>query len=218
MKIHVLTAVWKRPEITRICFEGIKRLGFQATVAISEESFIPLCDEYGFDYVMASNNLLGRKWNYGLRKAKEHDFDYLMILGSDNLISDCLIDKYKEHEGVDMIGVKDFYIFDSVIKKVKYFEGYLEEMSIGAGRLINRRVINNIDKLWGNWLKKGLDTNCSAKVKKSGFTEIVIELGSSVVLDIKSGTNIHSFSEIGGGDVSNDILNKLPEKDLLFTL
>lgn len=218
MKIHVLTAAWKRPEITRICFEGIKRLGFQATVAISEESMISLCDEYGFDYVMVSNNLLGRKWNYGLRKAKEHNFDYLMILGSDNIVSDCLIDKYMKHEGVDMIGVKDLYIFDSVSKKTKHFEGYSDEMSIGAGRLISRKVINSVDKLWGNWLKKGLDTNCSAKIKKSGFTEKVIKLNGSVVLDIKSDTNIHSFNEFDTDNVPDSVLSKLPEKDLLFNL
>ncbi len=217
MKIHVLSAVWKRPEITRICFEGIKHLGLNATIAISEESMIPLCDEFGFDYAMVSNNLLGRKWNYGLRKAKGHDFDYLLILGSDNLISDCLIDRYKEYD-FDMIGVKDLYIFDSGSKKTKYFKGYSEEMSIGAGRLINRKVLNSVDKLWGNWLKQGLDTNCSAKLKKEGFTEKVIELNGSVVLDIKSSTNIHSFDVFDGADVSNSVLNKLPEKDLLFNL
>ena len=217
MKIHVLSAAWKRPEITRICFEGIKRLGLNATIAISEESMIPLCDEFGFDYAMVPNNLLGRKWNYGLRKAKEHDFDYLLILGSDNLISDCLIDRYKEYD-FDMIGVKDLYIFDSGTKKTKYFQGYSEEMSIGAGRLISRKVINSVDKLWGNWLKKGLDTNCSAKLRKLGFKEIVIALEDSTVLDIKSDTNIHSFSEFDAKNIPCNRLSNIPEADLLLKL
>src|SRR5690554_2747550 len=161
MKTHVLTACWKRPEITRICFEGIKRLGLQATAAISEESYIPMCEEYGINWVMVPNNPLGAKWNAGLKEALKHEWDYLLILGSDDLISNDLIDKYLSHDGWDMIGVKDFYIYKD--GKVKYFN-YRTNRTVGAGRMIKRTAIKG--ELWEPWRNKGLDGSCSRKMEK----------------------------------------------------
>ena len=80
MRLMIFLAVWKRPEITEICFMGINRLRksglfpIEAMAVISEESMKPLCKKYGIDYVMYKNEPLGEKKNYGLREAMKKDF------------------------------------------------------------------------------------------------------------------------------------------------
>ena len=217
--IHILTAVWKRPEITRICFEGIKRLGFQATAAISEESMISLCDEYGIDYVLAPNNPLGFKWNTGMRKALRHEWDYVMILGSDDIVSDSLLDLYNPYLGkYYMIGVNSCYFYHKGI--IKKFSAHTEYgMSVGAGRMIHRQVVEECMPLWG-MVNRGLDNNSLFKIRMKGYNEKVLCLGDAVILDIKSKTNLNLFNNLNGDIVSNDILNVFSseEKRLLGLL
>jgi hypothetical protein len=90
-KILIYLAVWKRPQITELCFLGIQRLrrsfNVEALAVISEEEMKPLCEKYGVHWVMYKNEPLGEKKNYGLRKAKEFDFEYLMEIGSDDKLS-----------------------------------------------------------------------------------------------------------------------------------
>lgn len=209
MEIHVLTAIWKRPEITDIFFKGIKRLGLNCTAVISEDIDLP-CQT-----VFAENQPLGNKWNRGLERAMENEFDYLLILGSDDLISNCLLDKYKGYNGVDMIGVKDFYMYDIQQKRVKYFAGYNvkynRNISIGAGRLIRRDIIERLGRLWHPRQVKGLDSHCSKVLRVKGYQEIVIPMGDSVVVDIKSGMNMNGFDDITGEEVPLSVLKKIPE-------
>src|SRR5690554_1613598 len=159
--IHILTAFWKRPEITKLFIKGVKRLGYDCTAAISEESYIPICEANNINWIMAPNNPLGAKWNAGLNKALTYDWEYLLILGSDDLISNDLIDKYLSHDNWDMIGVKDLYIYKDGI--VKYFVSKRVK-TIGAGRLIRRSAIKG--DLWEDWRNKGLDGSCTRKMKR----------------------------------------------------
>ena len=209
--IHILTAFWKRPEITEIFIQGCKRLGYPVTASVSEENYIPICQLHGIDYVLTANTPLGAKWNAGLKQALKSEWDYLLILGSDDLISNCLIDRYMSYDGWDMIGVKDFYMYDIDTQRVKYFEGYNKDMSIGAGRLIKRKVIKKCRDLWSYRRNKGLDGQCSKRIKIRGFRELIIPMGNSSVVDIKSKTNMNSFEKITGVEVSRCVLDNIPE-------
>jgi hypothetical protein len=99
MKILFFLAVWRRPEITEICFMGLNRLknaGFPVKflAVISEESMKPLCKRYGVDYVMHENLPLGRKKNFGLTEAFKKDWDYLVEIGSDDVLKNEVVDRY----------------------------------------------------------------------------------------------------------------------------
>ena len=204
MKIHILTALWKRPEITDIFIQGCKRLGYPVTASISQESYIPICDANDINWIMTPNSPLGAKWNAGLREALNHEWDYLLILGSDDLISGDLIDRYLSYEGWDMIGVRDLYLYKD--GKVKYFASKRLK-TIGAGRLIKRSAIKGV--LWEPYRDKGLDGSCSQKMKQWGMREKAIKMGDSIVVDIKSDVNMNSFDKLEG-EIVNKRLN-LPE-------
>src|SRR5688572_14122986 len=103
MKLLVFLAVWRRPEITEICFMGIKRLqnyslSFHVApfAVISEESMIPLCERYGVEWCMHENLPLGAKKNFGLSQLRDKDFDFMMEIGSDDLILGELLNQYEK--------------------------------------------------------------------------------------------------------------------------
>jgi hypothetical protein len=134
IKLLFFLAVWKRPEITEICFMGLNRLKksgkfeVQFLAVISEESMIPLCEKYGVEWVMHENLPLGRKKNFGLREALKRDFDYLVELGSDDLIKDELLELYRPHfeKRVSMIGMTSFAFIDSKTGRSKLYKVFIK--------------------------------------------------------------------------------------------
>jgi len=142
LKIKILVCVWQRPEITRICFEGIKRLqkkfDIDPVIIYSEKSMSSLIAKYKFEKYFHENLPLGRKFNFGIEMALKSEWDYLMTLGSDNLITDSLIELYKKYEGKDAFGIDTAYLYNSETGEAGVFKnGY----AIGAGRMLARRVV-----------------------------------------------------------------------------
>ena len=145
MRLLVFLAVWKRPEITEICFMGLNRLRknsrlpIKAFAVISEESMIPLCRKYKIQYTFYKNDPLGEKKNHGLNEAMKLEWDYLIEIGSDDLIKDELIEKYADYFGeYEMFGTKDSVIIDSASGKCRRLQS---DTPYGLGRCISRGTI-----------------------------------------------------------------------------
>lgn len=143
MKVLIFLAAWKRQAITEICFMGLKRLKnrfpIETFCVISEEEKIPLCEKYGIRWVFYKNEPLGEKKNYGLNEAMKLEWDYLLEIGSDDLVKDELIELYSEHFGKhDYFGTKDAVIIDS---KTGMCRRLKSDTTYGLGRCIARSVI-----------------------------------------------------------------------------
>ena len=145
MKLLVFLAVWKRPEITEICFMGISRLRknsrlpIEALAVISEEEMIPLCEKYDIKWTFYKNDPLGEKKNHGLNEAMKLEWDYLIEIGSDDLVKDELIEKYIPLMGkYEMFGTKDSVIIDSATGTCRRLQS---DTPYGLGRCISRKVI-----------------------------------------------------------------------------
>jgi hypothetical protein len=142
MKLLFFLAIWKRPEITEICFMGLARLKktglfpMEFFAVISEEPMIPLCKKYGVDYCFYKNEPLGEKKNYGLTQAFKKSWDYLIELGSDDLIKNEYLELF---EPFDYLTVRNFAIINSENGDCRTFTtgtGY------GLGRAISREVLD----------------------------------------------------------------------------
>jgi hypothetical protein len=227
-KIQLLTAVWKRPEITRVCFEGIKRLqqhnpdvfDVQCTVAISELEMLYLCDEYGFGHIKVNNSPLGGKWNAGLHKALQSEFDYLMFIGSDDILSCSLLDYYLPHmeAGTASFGIQDLYVYSVVRKELKYFGGYQNhDMTIGAGRMIHRSVIEQCNgRLWKYGINRGCDGSALQRIRNAGFDEVILPVSDEyMVLDIKSQIKLNRFEDFKGKPVEVSTMNRWLDDDMM---
>ena len=201
IKILVFLAVWKRPEITEICFMGLKRLqkvpGFQVKLfaVISEESMIPLCEKYGVDWCITKNSPLGAKKNYGLSQAMRKDFDYMLEIGSDDIIKDDLLYNYSWDR--DVMALWDFAVLntkDGQCKRISKHHGFY-----GSGRVISKKALESIGNLWPDKIERALDNNSTMILAKKGFLEKRIPMPEPVALGLKSEVNIWPFDGRGTG-------------------
>jgi len=218
-KLLVFLAVWKRPYITEICFTGIKRMKthpdyeINALAVISEPEMIPLCEKYGIDWVMHDNNPLGAKKNFGLQKAKEFDFDFLMEIGSDDLILNELLTHYLPYLKFGFIGVKDVAYLDSSYGECRR---HISKSTYGAGRVISRSILEKMGwKLWKEELNKGLDNNSVLNLALIGFNYTQVHpLEFPCILDIKSEVNIWHFNYFVGKPYDKkEILNRISKEE-----
>lgn len=223
-RILIYLAVWKRPEITELCFAGIKRLKqhpdfiIEALAVISEESMIPLCEKYGIHYVMHENKPLGKKKNYGLQEAKSFQFDFLMEIGSDDLVLTELLDVYKKFMvKYDFFGVRDIAFLCSETGACKRVTNHT---NIGAGRLISRRALEKTNFIiWKDDIDRGLDKRSEIELYKANFNYWQIPPSETpLIIDVKSSENLWKFSQFKGDDYDfNLIMDKLSfeEQELL---
>lgn len=200
MKLLIYTAGWKRPEITEICFMGIKRLqqvpGFEisAFAVISEDSMIPLCEKYGVEWCIHENLPLGAKKNYGAKQALKHDFDYLIEIGSDDLLKNEVLTAYKWDAPV--IGLMDFALVNTdngVCKRIS-----TQIPKYGAGRAIKRFVIESFE-IWNPKVSRGMDNVSAVTLGKAGITQRGVKSEEPLCVALKSQTNIWSYSSMPGG-------------------
>lgn len=221
-RILIYLAVWKRPSITELCFMGIQRLkkhpDFQiyALAVISEESMIPLCEQYGINWTMHKNEPLGEKKNHGLSVAKHYEFDYMMEIGSDDLILNELLDDYKnyivKHE---FFGITDAAYINSESGECRRLIS--RHSTYGAGRMIHRRLLEAMNwKLWNDNISKGMDNNSVLSLQRKGFSYTKVKpIDFPCVIDVKSEENIWKFNYFLGQPYdSSEILKRLSPEEV----
>jgi len=147
MKIHLLSCIWKRPQVTELFLAGIKRLqndfDVSGTIVVSTDEDMALVTSLlpsNFDVISYPNNPLSNKFNQGLFHAMKSEWDGLLIMGSDNLLSNeglgLLIDSNKPY-----VGFGDIHFFSTETREWRLFTHDSTRL-IGAGRLIKREVLN----------------------------------------------------------------------------
>ena len=141
-KILILIPIWKRPEITEICFEGLSRLrshrdNLEVLVVISEDEEISRCKRYDIPYTFFKNQPLGAKKNHGLKIALEQDWDYLIELNSDDVIKNELLDIYDTLSD-DYIALRNFCFFDSNSLELRQIES---KTAFGIARRYSREAV-----------------------------------------------------------------------------
>lgn len=191
------TQLWRRPEVTRLCFDSLRKLGMDVEIfaVLSETEMIPLCEEYGVKWVYAHNKPLGRKHNIGLDKALELEWDYCINVGSDDIVSPQFIPFIQPliDRRVDFFGLNDIYFYGD--HKLYYYRYPGRYTPFGAGRVTSRRMIEKIkgdDRLlfWEDDKNKGLDGSSAKIAAKYGFQPEFLEIKEPLIVDIKSNQNI----------------------------
>lgn len=91
MKIIAVTPFWKRLHISKIYWQGIEDLRDSVDISV-----VAICSDYHNEQLAArhtdriiryKNNPLGEKWNKGIESLLHDDFDYCLIIGSDDICS-----------------------------------------------------------------------------------------------------------------------------------
>jgi glycosyltransferase involved in cell wall biosynthesis len=177
----------------------------------NERRILKTCLDYGLQYKEYDNLPLGRKWNFGAAWARESDPDYLMIVGSDDIISNDTFDALYQlmHRDYDFAGLLDLFIYQAGDEKIKYWNGYEGERKgepIGAFRVLSRRTLDRINwELWDNELNMSLDGSMTRRIKalpELKTASVILSKKGGFALDIKAGRNICKYERYKGDMVS----------------
>lgn len=188
-KIVILTCVWKRPELTKVVllyYEHLKRelagkINLELLAVGSERDISRnLCQECGFDYLEYPNEPLSAKWEYGLNRCSDYDPDAVIIVGSDDIISQNLIEFYagQIQEGLVFCGLKDGYFLDMMNQKLYWWVGYGDKVdykrvgeTIGMGRCLSRTLLDKLGfSIWkGLDINRSLDRAMTARLRELGL-------------------------------------------------
>lgn len=186
-----LIPVWKRPEITRVCLRNLQRHNQQILCVVSRVEDAELCYELGVHYIWYPNEQLGAKWNYGLLASKRMDWDYIVTLGSDDIVKSSLFEFYASRpEDVVMMDKIEFMEIPSGKASV------ISNARVGAGRRISRRVIEACGyQLWTPEKNKSLDLDSNSTMNRHRFITTPI-ITSPHIVGLKSDVNIWSFDHV----------------------
>lgn len=216
MTTAIILPVWKRPEITELCFENLAKTGCKVFVATSEDWAYDLSNEYGFTTVNTDNKPLGRKKNILLNVALSEEWDQLLEIGSDNLLDLTNLNQYLSIPN-DHYGVNCSYMVHPASGRAKFFKiGGLKRIW-GAGRVISREAVEKAFPLWDDTSNEYLDAQANNALQKAGYEFSVVQ--KPMFVGIKSDVNIHSYDRFGGKPVTMDfMLGKFPELESLMNI
>lgn len=210
IKIAFISAVWKRPEVFQHFVRGIKNITqafphieFKTFVAGSEgEASEQMVTKHSnFFYVEVPNEPLAEKHNAALRLSLTHRPDYVICLGSDDILSPSLVQVYLDeiNKGAESITLKDFYFYDLTSGKASYWGGYIDHRRgncAGAGALISARLLDLWRwKIWRTTHNKVLDNSLHDRLSITPHARVSLSLKEKGVyaVDLKSNTNMTPF-------------------------
>lgn len=166
-----------------------------------------LIEDNNFTYVYYENSPLSNKWNRGIQELKNFDFEYAVILGSDDIVNDNFIyNMYNEikQNKYEMGGALDLYFYDIDNSKSLYFPGYDKinhncryGETIGAGRFYSKKIIEYLDyNLWDDNLECSLDYNVLKRLNNNFKIYSRKLYNNEYIIDIKNKKiQINKFNE-----------------------
>lgn len=207
-----------RPAVTEICFMGLDRLRGEFdmdVIAMYSGEFEALCRKHDVLGVKYQNLPLSDKWNAGIRHALTLKWDYLMTLGSDNLLANELLRLYEwqdEAFGITEIGGLDVRTGEKRI----FRNGYV----IGAGRCIRRDVVERFaDMVTVKFKESGVGDDCwSAKHTRKVTRYYAKQLPCDIIEEHSEGSKLWADGINQGLDFSSEVMmvtNGIRQKKVL---
>jgi hypothetical protein len=171
--------MYERQELTNFVFSYYKKLKNKLKNKLDLKLLVcgseglkskKIAIENDFDYIEYENLPLSKKHNFLLSHSKNYDVDGVILIGSDDIISENTFDVYMDaiKNDVDFLGFTDLYMYDG---NMYYWSGYEKERigeTIGAGRFFSKKLLDTHNwDFWGDVSKNnGLDKIAYEKIKK----------------------------------------------------
>lgn len=215
--ITIAMCIWKRPALTKIVIDYYKELAKKypleiVTCGSEGEVSKKLCE--GTHYIEAPNSPLSNKHNTLLSKCKELNPDGVILIGSDDFISDKVIEHYLTFKNKDQyIGATECFFYNPLSDSLIYFLN--RQQSIGAGRYYTKQVLDKMKwTLWYGEMDKSLDYNSLMYLSFNGVKETNYSLSDidGFILDVKYAENLTNFDTLSS--LSLKISSGLIEKYL----
>ena len=172
MPLVVITALWKRLPLARVMVQRLHAQGVLVVAAGSEgNASREVAEAAGAAYVEVPNTPYGTKWNRVLQASRAFNPSAVMVLGSDDFVSDGLIARWRDRiADHPYLGLHDIYFYQPVpTHQLLHWRGYTNERrgeAIGSARCIRADVLKKVDwKIWPDDLAYGLDGAMTARLQ-----------------------------------------------------
>jgi len=199
MKLGLVTAFHGRENLTRMWCEHTKQFGLPIYGGITEGQYLKGREKIATLRWMP-NNPVGAKFNAALALAMADGCDAVMILPSDDFISQEWVDV-----SIEALASGVLYFKPARIAVHQPGRGSYELRSdgrscgnYGAGRVVHRSVIEAVGELWPGGRDQGLDSESHGRIRGAGFECTAIATKAIPLVDIKCGENIHSWDSFRG--------------------
>jgi len=197
--LGIITINHNRPQVLSLWCAQIRRLrqelnAYVPAVVVSEASDNDICLKYAVWHIASENRPVTSKFNRAFAYMKSLDVDYVLITGSDDIVSTEFVQNTvaQMELGIDLIGTNTIYFYcgqgidrgtltrlDSPILK-------------GIGKTVSKKVLDQCDwVLWNEDKNWGMDSIASKTIAKYAKTKAVI---GGMVVDIKTKQNLNSFN------------------------
>lgn len=204
MSLCININVWRRPHVFRNVLASIRaqvdapKIEILCAVSPDDPDLLTnerSCYEFGAIPVSTPNLPLSNKANALTLESRKYEFDYLMKLGSDDVLSPNFVSSTLEHaDGGYGWGWADCYFWGPIEKRLYYWPGYgkRRQESIGAGRVVRRDVLEML-----NWqthefgLSRNLDKSFTDRLASVGVSLSFGHLPANVyIVDCKDEVSI----------------------------
>lgn len=186
----VVIAFTQRYDIMRKNLNSLKNCHI---ILVGSDCDLEFCKSQNTSYVICNNDYLGLKWQIGVYFARLFNPTGIIILGSDDILSNNYLKTINELSiKYDMIGVRHWYI---EYQKRTYYVEYTDKVKItlGSGRYYSRQILDKIQwELFEIFLNKGLDDY--------GYYQVINHQGKNIDDD----KNLSITSIKGEWDMIND--------------
>lgn len=228
MKLVVVTCLWKRPVIADRVLARLasakKNLESEVdldlvAVGSEGEASAELARRNGFHYVEFANKPLGAKWNRGAAEARKLGADAIVIVGSDDWLSDGILRYHNEHlqRGVELLTFRDTFIVCEKMQNCRRYAG-----PTAVGRSVHKSLLDQLDwELWKPESNSRLDAWMDTRLKKLSvnwhWRRCMSEVEGGAIMSMKSETNIWPFRTFAskGKEVSvEEVLSFFPPSEV----
>jgi len=242
MRIALVTAVWQRPALTeyvlkhygwlkaKLHAEASRELSLICVGSREDESWNPGAFQ-DWQYVVAPNEPLSKKWQAGLARARELEPDFVCIVGSDDLFTADYFERMPDYCPKNgAVGFGNFWFLNLPAKMLGFFPGYErkekgrrgvfrpDSLTVGAGRMFGSELLDKLDwVLWPEPVNDHLDTACSKALM--GRTGLAVSPASlqevgCFGMDVKSATGMwgwrqYKYSDVLRGDAVDVVLQSV---------
>lgn len=207
INLLILIPIHQREEVRKVCFDALLQ---QDSVARAQGIRIYVRHvESSQEYpqikgdVLYRDEPLGAKLNRGLVYSIGSKWDYLMVLGSDDLLRPQIWGYIRTaiEEEVPVFGFNQAYLYDRINHRSKIWDA--GPGTFGAGRCVRRDVVMKCGGvMWDSNKNNGIDNSQERILLSIGEPIHIAQTHLPVVCDIKDGDNLNSFDDVPGLPVS----------------